>query len=308
MADKKDVVIIGGGPAGMTSAIYTARSGMETLVIEKARPGGQLWLTENIENYPGFPEGISSFKLAEMMEKQAVKFGVTFLSEEVTGVASVEGDFVISFMSGNKIEARGVIIASGASMKKLGVKGEKEFTGKGVSYCAICDGPLFKDKTVAVIGGGNTACQEALYLTRFASKVYLIHRRPMLRAVSSLRNKIESNPKIELLMKREIEEISGDNYAKALVFKNKETLDINGIFIFVGLEPNTGFINKSVKTEEGFLVTGMRYMTHIEGVYAAGDCRMGALRQVVSACGEGAAAGERCREYVEKKKGTSYDW
>ncbi len=308
MSDNYDIVIIGGGPAGMTAAMYAARAGMRTLIIEKALVGGQLWLSESIENYPGFPEGITSAGLADNMKKQAEKFGAVLLKDGAERILNDNEDFIIETYAGKRISAPGVIVTAGASMKTLGVKGENEFLGKGVSYCAVCDGPLFRDKAVAVVGGGNTACEEAIYLTRFASKVYLIHRRPALRAIKNIRDKVENNQKIELLLRKEVFQINGDEFVKSIKFKDGCILDVEGVFIFTGLEPATECVKDTVSMEKGFIVTDENLMTSMAGIFAAGDCRYGALRQVVSACGEGAKALEETRKYVERKKGTSYDW
>ncbi len=308
MSDNYDIVMIGGGPAGMTAAMYTARAGMRILIIEKAFVGGQLWLSESIENYPGFPEGITSAGLADNMKKQAEKFGAVFLKDGAEKILNDNEDFIIETYAGKRISALGVIVTAGASMKTLGVKGENEFLGKGVSYCAVCDGPLFRDKAVAVVGGGNTACEEAIYLTRFASKVYLIHRRPALRAIKNIRDKVENNQKIELLLRKEIFQIAGDEFVNSLKFKDGFILDVEGVFIFTGLEPATECVKDTVSMEKGFIVTDENLMTSMAGIFAAGDCRYGALRQVVSACGEGAKASEEARKYVERKKGIAYDW
>jgi thioredoxin reductase (NADPH) len=304
----KDILIIGAGPAGMTAAVYAGRSGMDTLVLEKNLSGGQLWLTENIENYPGFPDGIKTADLAAKMENQAKKFGARILNDEAAGIEAAGEDFIIETGSGEKIEARSVILASGASMSRLGVKGEEEFLGRGVSFCAVCDGPLFREKQVAVVGGGNTACEEAVFLTRFASKVYLVHKRPKLRAVKKIRETVTANQKIELLLEKEIEEIIGKEYVEAIKMKDSGQTKVDGVFIFAGLNPNTGFIQGLVDTEKGFIKTDRNMGSSRQGIFACGDCRYGSLRQVVAACGEGAAAGEEARKYVEKKKGIAYDW
>jgi thioredoxin reductase (NADPH) len=308
MDNKRDIVIVGAGPAGISAAIYSARSGMETSIIEKSQPGGQLWWSESIENYPGFPDGISSMILAGDMEKQARKFAVEFVRDEAVGLKKVKNGFEISTASGADIHAVSVIIASGASMSTLGIKGEKDFTGKGVSYCAVCDGPLFRDKPIAVIGGGNTACEEAAYLAKFASIVYLIHRRPRLRAVKTLVERINNNPKIKMVLEKKVQEIAGGDTVESLRLDDDSSLQVNGVFIFAGLIPSTGIFEGFLKMENGFVVTNDRYMTSVEGVFAAGDCRHGAFRQVITACGEGACAGEESRKFVEKKKGTAYDW
>ncbi len=305
---KTDIAIVGAGPAGLTASIYTGRSSMETKVFEEKQPGGQLWWSEKIENYPGFPRGVDSFELAGHLAEQAKKFGAEIINEKVEKIKPLDNGFLIK-TGKREIVSRGVIIATGASMKKLGVEGEKKFTGKGVSYCAVCDGPLYKDKVVGVVGGGNTACEEALYLTKFARKVYLIHRRDRLRAVKSMRKKIEKSEKIDILLEEEVTQITGSGLVEKLLLKSGRTLEISGVFIFVGLSPNTDFIKEDfIKKDKGFIVTDGSFKTSRKGVYSAGDCRRGALRQIVTASGEGAYAGEELRKYVEKKKGIAYDW
>ena len=301
-------MIVGGGPAGLTAGIYTARAGMETLVIEKGSPGGQLWQTEKIFNYPGFPDGILSGELADRFKEQALKFGVNFLSDEAAKIKKNEDSFVVRTASGKEIKSHSIIIASGTSMKKLGVAGEERLSGKGVSYCAVCDGPLFKEKIVAVVGGGNTACEEAIYLTRFASKVYLVHRRPQLRAVKSIRDSIDANDKIELKLENELSEIQGDEFVQSVKLTDGTQIAVDGVFIFAGLKPNTEYISDIVATVKGFIITDNLLMTSVKGIFSAGDCRFGSLRQVVSACGEGAVTGEKAGKYVQKKKVIAYDW
>lgn len=303
-----DIVIVGGGPAGLTAAMYAARAGMDTLVIEMASPGGQLWQTEKIFNYPGFPDGVATSELAGRFEKQVAKFGVKFLSGEAAKIKKNENIFVVKTVSGEEIKSHSLVITSGASMKKLGVAGEERFSGHGVSYCAVCDGPLFKDKIIAVVGGGNTAGEEAIYLTRFVKLVYLIHRRSQLRAVKSIRDHIDANDKIELKLENELIEITGDEFVESVKLADSTQLAVSGVFIFAGLKPNTEYISDIVDTEGGFIITDNLLMTSIKGIFAAGDCRFGSFRQVVSACGEGAVAGEEARKYVEKKKGIAYDW
>ncbi|MGM0568970.1 MAG: NAD(P)/FAD-dependent oxidoreductase [Elusimicrobiota bacterium] len=200
------------------------------------------------------------------------------------------------------------MITTGAKMKKLGVPGEAELSGKGVSYCAVCDGPFFKDKKVVVVGGGNTACEEALYLCRFASKVILIHRRDRLRAVKGVARKLERNPKIEIIYEEEVAEIKGSSKVEGLKLKSGRDLTAEGVFIFIGYAGSARWIRSFVENKEGFIKTDTLFRTSREGVFAAGDCRSGAFRQVVCACGEGAQAAEEARKYVEKKKGISYDW
>ncbi|MFW6134100.1 MAG: thioredoxin-disulfide reductase [Elusimicrobiota bacterium] len=308
MHKTSDVLIIGGGPAGLTAALYASRGGMGTIVIDKGQPGGQLWWSEKIENYPGFPDGIGSAELAARMEKQAGRFGAEFETGEVNKVEQDGQIFKARTAEGKIFFSDSLIITTGASMKKIGVKGEEKYIGRGVSYCAVCDGPLYKDRVVGVIGGGNTACEEAVYLTKFAKKVYLIHRRPRLRAVDNLVNRVEQNKKIQLVLESEVKEIKGEKLVKSLLLDDDREIKVDGIFIFIGLSPNTGFVKGLVKLKKGFIKTDKNMMTSVKGIFSAGDCRQGSLRQVVSGCGEGAIAGEQARMYVEEKKGISYDW
>lgn len=308
MNDKYDLIIVGGGPAGLTAAIYSSRAGLNALIIEKAQIGGQLWLTESIENYPGFRDGIKSIELAAQMEAQAKKFGTCIINDEVLSISEAEGDFILLAKSGNNFIATSIIITVGAVMKQLGVEGEVKFAGKGVSYCGICDGPLFREKEIIVVGGGNTACEEAAFLTRFAKKVFLVHRRPELRAVDYLKNKVKNNSKITILLEKELKSINGDEIVRSVTFKDNQILDIGGVFIFVGYKPATGFLEKVLALEAGFIKAGKELMSSINGVFVAGDCRLGAFKQVITASGEGASAAENARKYIERKKGTSYDW
>jgi len=308
MSESADIFIIGAGPAGLTAAIYSSRAGVDTFIAEKAQPGGQLWLSESIENYPGFPDGVPSSLLSGEIRKQAEKFGARFINGEVTSIKKkTAGGITVSLSTGETVNAVSVIVASGASMSRLGVKGEETFSGRGVSYCAVCDGPLYKGKRVAVVGGGNTACEEAVYMTRFAEKVYLIHRRSRLRAIEHLRGEVERNSRIELVLENEIEEIKGDEFVTSVKLKDRE-VEVDGVFIFVGLRPSTDFLDSILEMDRGFIVTDRKLLSSEEGIYAAGDCRAGAFRQVVTACGDGALAAEEARIYVEKKKGTAYDW
>lgn len=307
MYDLKDMIIIGGGPAGLTAGIYAARSALDIVIIEKNTPGGQLWLTEAIENYPGFPSGIGSYELAQRMEAQAKKYGADIENDEVTDIKEESGVLSVVTKSGKAYHCISIVIASGAAMKQLAIKGEKKFTGRGVSYCAVCDGPLYKEKTVAVIGGGDAACQEALFLAKFAKKILLIHRRSRLRAVKAVQEKILANAKIEIMYNKEIAEILGGEYLEMIRLKTDERIPVEGLFIFIGLNPNTGFTENILEKKDSFICTYNGLATSLKGVFAAGDCRYGALRQVVSACGEGAIAAEEARRYIETKKGSAYD-
>ncbi|MDK2822791.1 MAG: thioredoxin reductase [Clostridia bacterium] len=290
-----DVVIIGGGPAGMTAGIYAARAGFKTMILETGAPGGQASTTETIENYPGFPGGISGPELMMKFYEQTINFGVEM---EFAHVESLEltGPVKKVKAGDNIYETRSVIIASGARPRVLGVQGEAKFRGKGVSYCATCDGFFFKDKEVAVIGGGDTAVEEALYLTKICSKVYLIHRRDKLRATQILQDRAMKNEKIEFIWDTVVDEITGDDKLNGLSLHNVKTqkkfkLNIDGVFIFVGYIPNSDYLPREVEIDErGYVITDVELRTNVAGVYAIGDVRQKNLRQVATAVGDGALA------------------
>jgi len=308
MENSPQLIIIGAGPAGLTAAIYAGRAGFTPLIMEKLVPGGQIVLSDRIENFPGFSQQISTRDLMAEMQKQAEAVGMQLVQEEAIGIEKK----VISTASGKVYRAPAVIIASGTRPKSLGIKGEKKFLGRGVSYCATCDAPFFKDETVAVIGGGNTAVEETLYLTRFARKVYLIHRRRMLRAEKILQKRALSHQKIDLILKSVISEIYGEESVEGIRLLNKETgettqLNCKGVFMFVGLEPNTQFLPGQLKlNQQRFIKTGQNLETNIPGIFACGDVRENLLKQVVVACGEGALAGFMAGKYLDKLSGQEY--
>jgi thioredoxin reductase (NADPH) len=308
----RDVIVIGLGPAGITACLYILRAKLSVLGIEKFAFGGQMNLTYIIENYPGFPDGISGYELAELFKKHIEKYGLEIITDEVIGINVKEG-YLELLTRKEKYQALSVVITTGASPKRLGVKGEQEFTGRGVSYCATCDAPLYKDKITAVIGGGNTAVEEALYLTKFCRKVYLIHRRDRLRAEKFLQDRVLSTSRIELVLNSVVEEIKGDRKVNAVVIRNlKEEkaipLEVDGVFIFVGHTPNTDFCKGLIQLDEnGYVITDENFQTSVAGIFSAGDVRKGSLKQVISACGEGAKAGQNAVRYVEKLKGTAYE-
>ena len=300
-----DVIIVGGGPAGLTAYLYAKRSLLETLLIEKGPIGGQVLLTDLIENYPGFPEGIAGFELIQKMQEQVEKLGFNLLQEKATGL-KIEGDTKEIFLeSGKSVKGKTVILALGAAMKKLGIPGEKELTGKGVSYCATCDGPFFRDQIVAVIGGGNTALQEALYLTKFAKKVYLVHRRDAFRATPILQQRVKENPKIEILWNTVLKEIKGKDFVEGVKTYNRATgeegfLEVAGVFVFIGHEPETSWLKGVIELDEkGFILVNQNMETSLPGVYACGDCVSKPFRQIVNACGEGAVAALSAEKYLE---------
>lgn len=312
MENSPQLIIIGAGPAGLTAAIYAGRAGFTPLIMEKLVPGGQIVLSDKIENFPGFSQQISTRDLMAEMQKQAEAVGIQLIQEEAVEIKTNNGEKMISTASGKVYRAPVVIIASGTQPKSLGVKGEKKFLGRGVSYCATCDAPFFKNETVAVIGGGNTAVEETLYLTRFARKVYLIHRRGMLRAEKILQERALSHQKIDLILKSVISEIYGEESVEGIRLLNKETgettqLNCKGVFMFVGLEPNTQFLAGQLKlNRQGFIKTGENLETNIPGIFACGDVRENLLKQVVVACGEGALAGFMAGKYLDRLSGQEY--
>ena len=295
--DKKQLVIIGGGPAGLAAAIYAGRSELDGLLLEKLSPGGQVLITDRVDNYPGFPDGITGFDLVDKMAAHARKFGIEEKNGEVTRITRQDdSSFVISLAGDEDILTQTIILATGATHRALGVKGEEELTGRGVSYCATCDGPFFRDQVVAVVGGGDSAVQEAIFLTKFAKKVYVIHRRDELRATKVLQKKAMENPSIEFVWGSMVQEIIGSENVEAVKILNKRTgkessLEVQGVFIFVGIQPNTGFLKGLVDMDErGFIRTDEWMRTSERGIYAAGDCRLKPLLQIVTAVSDGATA------------------
>ena len=304
MAEIYDLAIIGGGPAGLTAYLYAARARLNTILIEKLSPGGQVLVTDFVENYPGFPEGLPGWELMEKFVAHVKKLGFKQKPGEVTGL-ELNGELKrLKLAGGEELLARAVIIATGASPNKLGVPGEKELTGKGVSYCATCDGPFFRDQTVAVVGGGNTAVQEALFLTRFAEKVFLIHRRDQLRAQKILQERAFANPKIHFIWNTVVEEILGQEKVEGVRIKNRKTgeistLPVDGVFIFIGIRPQSDFVKGLLPTDErGFIITDCEMRTELPGVFAAGDVRAKACRQIITAAGDGATAAYMAEHYL----------
>jgi len=303
MNKEYDVVIIGGGPAGLSAGIYTARARLNSLLIEKGAVGGLIVNAELVENYPVFSEGISGYELTESMNKQAIKFGLETLLAEATGIELKGGQRVIKTTEGNFI-AKAVIIASGSDRIQLGVPGEKEFTGKGVAYCAICDAAFFRDLPVAVAGGGNAAINEALHLSKFASKVIMIHRRQELRAIRILQEKAFAEPKIEFLWDTVVEAIEGADVVKRLRLRNvlsgeKSTLDISGIFVAIGSKPNTDYLKGVLSLEaNGYIATNEKMETGVPGIFAAGDIRSDSIRQLITAAGDGATAAVYAEKFI----------
>lgn len=310
-----DLVIIGGGPAGLTAGLYGARAGLSALILEKMSPGGQVTITDMVENYPGFVEPISGYELVEKMIAQVTKFGVEIRSADVTGISSPPGENhkLISINGGDPIAALSVIIATGAQSKLLGVPGEDRFWGRGISACATCDGMFYRDKHVVVVGGGDTAAKEAVFLTRFASKVTMVHRRDRLRATKILQDKLFAEDKIEVIWKTVVKEIMGDSAVEAVRLTNVETdeesiLECDGVFLFVGFTPNTAFLGDFLELDDrGYVIADDDMKTSVPGVFACGDARKKLLRQIITACGEAATATFSAELYVDEIKGTSYE-
>ena len=306
--DIYDLIIIGSGPAGYSAGIYACRSRLKTLLIECFTPPSQVTMADLIENYPGFPEGISGFKLIEALSSQAKKFGLDFFSAKVDNIG--QADDIWQVRAGERlIYSLAIILAVGARHKRLGVPGEEEFRGKGVSYCAVCDGPLFKDAHIVVIGGGDSAVGEALFLTRFASKVFLVHRRNRLRAVGLLAERVKQDKKIEPVWDSQVTQIYGKDKVEGvsinnLVNQGQSSIACSAVFISVGYIPNTDFLSDLVKLDSsGYIITDQAMRASQAGIFACGDCRAKLLRQVVTACGDGATAASSAIEYIAQKKG-----
>jgi len=299
-----DVIIVGGGPAGLTAAIYTARENLRTLILEKMLCGGWPNMTGVIENYPGFPKGINGMELSARFKEQAQKFGVGIRElEEVKSVAFAGPKIMVE--TGKEVyQSRSLIVTPGSRIRELGLTGERELLGKGVSYCATCDGPLYRDRVVAVIGGGNAALEEALFLTKFASRVYLIHRRDKFRGEKFVVGELEKTGKVTFVMNSLPVSINGENGVESITVKNKltekeEVIEIEGVFIFVGVEPNTEFLQGVVDMDEGgFIKTDSAMRTSVPGIFAAGDVRAGNVRQIAAACGEGTVAALSVRDLL----------
>jgi thioredoxin reductase (NADPH) len=300
-----DLVILGGGPAGLTAGLYASRARVPVVVIEKGLPGGQLTATETVDNYPGFSEPILGVELAQKMEAQARKFGVEIVQADVKLVTPTNEGFSISAEGDHTFVGRALILATGASPVKLRIPGELKLAGKGVSYCAVCDGPFFRDLEIAVVGGGDSAVEEACYLSRFASKVHLIHRRDKLRAVKEIQEKLFAEPKVLIHWNTVPVEVLGKGEVQGLRIRSamdnsEELLPVGGVFFYVGLNPNTEGFRDLVDTDErGFVITDSRMACSRPGVFAAGDIRAKILRQISTAVGDGATAAYSAQQYLE---------
>lgn len=303
MAEDFDCLIVGGGPAGLSAAIYTGRAELKTLVLERLYLGGQLALTHEVANYPGFPEVIAGPDLIERMAKQAGQFGPEFRTEEVRDV-EVDGDHKIVTTNENEYRTLALILSTGADPRQLEVPGEKELRGRGVSYCGTCDGPFFRGKPIVCVGGGDAALKEALFLTKFASEVTMVHRRQEFRGEKIYETQARQHPKITLVLDTVVERINGDDHVEGVDVRNvktdqTDTVSCGGVFIFVGSEPNTGFLCKLFPTDcGGHVETDHSMMTSVPGVAAIGDVRKYSYRQIATAVGEGVTAAIACEHWI----------
>ena len=303
MKAEYEVVIIGGGPAGLSAGLYTSRARLSTLLIERGLVGGLITETELVENYPGFPEGISGLELGELMHQQATKYGLETLLAEVTGLELQQGQKIIK-TTGDNFTAKAVIIASGSERLKLGVPGEKEFTGKGVSYCATCDAAFFRELPVAVAGGGDVGITEALHLAKFAAKVTVIELLPKLGASRILQERAAAEPKIEFRLNTRVEEIEGEEVVKRLKLRQvitgeKSTLGVAAIFVSIGIKPNTDYLKGILSLDaSGTIITNDKLETNIPGIFAAGDIRYNSAQQAITAAGDGATAAIFAEKFI----------
>jgi len=302
-----EVIIIGGGPGGLTAGLYTSRARLSTLLIESALFGGQMTTTELIENYPGFPQGVTGDELSRLMEDQAKKFGMKTVTQEVVKV-SLKGDVKVVQTYETTYRCEALIVSTGAEYRKLGIPGEKEFAGKGVSYCATCDGAFFRDSQIVVVGGGDSALTEALFLTKFARELTIIHRRDALRGTKIYQERALASPKIKFLWNSIVQEIKGDSTVRSINVKNVKTGEIKeveteGVFLFVGLVPRTQFLKGVVQMDEaGYILTNEDCETSTKGIFAVGDCRKKLLRQIATAVGDGATAAFASEKFLEIKE------
>ena len=308
-----DLVIVGGGPASLTAGIYAAREGVNTLIIERSGIGGQAAITQEIENYPGFPEPISGAELSDRLRLQAERFEVEILAaQEVNSLTQDGKNLAVNVQSGEEYCAAAVILATGATYRSLGVPGETDFIGAGVHFCATCDGPFYKGKDIVVVGGGNSGFQEGLFLTRFAKSVTILERSKEPRASMALREKVAGREDMQVLTETIVEEFRGNGKLESIVVKDLASGETNemrpgAVFVFIGLLPNTDFLRGVIDLDPyGFIVTRPNLETSLSGIFAAGDCRAGSTKQVVSAMGEGATSALMVREYLEREGETAH--
>ena len=305
------LIIIGSGSAGLTAGIYAGRAQLEPLLITGSAPGGQMALTSEIENYPGFPQGLSGQELTQLMQQQAERFGTKVQMDEVTAVELSTHPFkVVTY--GGEVEAKALIIATGSSPRKLGVPGEAKFSGRGVSYCATCDGFFYRDRRVVVVGGGDSAIEEAIFLTRFATQVYVVHRRDRLRAEKVFQERAFRNEKIAFIWNSVVGEILGDGKVTGVRLQNvktkeESTLETDGVFIYVGAIPNTAFLEGQLELDDrGYIVTDRLCHTNVPGVFAAGDVQERVLKQVATAVGSGAMAAMEAEKFIAELEDRAY--
>lgn len=320
MADTKlpqydyDIIIIGGGPAGFTAGIYAARAGLKTLLLEGASTVSQITITDLIENYPGIPDGINGLDLMQLFRNQALKFGLEISSRDTHSISKDDSTPAIWLVNaGDKsFKALSIIAATGAQWRKLGVPGETEFAGKGVSYCATCDGPFYRNRDVVVVGGGDSAIQEALFLTHFAGHVTVVHRRDRLRAAAILQKRAFAEKKIEFVWNATLDEVAGGDFVTGAIIKDvvsgeRKTINAEGVFIFAGRLPHTSIFQNVVQLDNtGYIITNDAMNTSAAGIFAAGDCRAKLFRQVVTAAGDGANAAFSAELYIGNIKGEAY--
>jgi thioredoxin reductase (NADPH) len=305
-----DVAIIGGGAAGLTAAQYAARANLKVVIIEEMAPGGQCLIIADLENYPGFPEPISGIEFSQRFEQQARNFGAEFLTATVRSLKKEDNIFNIETSKGI-ITSLTVIVATGAKHRHLGIPGEKEFTGRGVSYCATCDGPFFRNKKILVVGGGDAACDESMFLANLTDKVILIHRRDRFRAQKALADRVVANKNIEVRFNTELKEIKGSMKVEKGVFLNNKSgeeyeEEVDAVFVFIGSDPQTAILPEVKKDEAGYIVTNQCMETEIPGLYAVGDVRNTPFRQLVVAASDGAIATHCASQYIDDLKGQSY--
>jgi len=303
LAQEYDIVVIGAGPAGLTAGLYAARARRKTIVLERNVTGGQIALTSVVENYPGFPDGVNGFDLAQAMQQQAEKYGMETGYGDVTAIEPKDGRHLVKTTEGDYL-AKAVIITGGADYNRLNVPGEERLTGRGVSYCATCDAAFFKDQDVAVVGGGDAAMDEGLFVTRYASKVYVIHRRDQLRAGKILQERAFANPKMQFVWNTVVTEVLGEEAVTGIRLRNVVTgeesaLPVAAIFIFIGLHPNSDYLKGLLRMDEaGHIYVNDWMETEVPGIFAAGDIRVNSSRQVVSAAGDGATAAIKADHYI----------
>ncbi len=303
---EREVVIIGGGAAGLTAAMYAVRYGLNSVLLTEGAPGGQTATAATIENYPGFPDGISGAELMARLTQQAENTGVEMESVRANAMER-DGERWQLLTDGPSYSAAAVILCVGASPRRLKVPGEEELFGHGVSYCATCDGFFYRDRTIAIVGGGNTAIEEALYLADIAEKVYVIHRRDELRADAVLAQRVEDTDNLEVIWDSVVTQVNGDDLIESVTLHNQKTgedstLKLEGLFVSIGFEPNTEFVADLLELEDGFIVTDQRMATSQPGIFAAGDVRVTPLRQITTAVGDGAIAADSAHKYVSERR------